>query len=152
MSRVANRVAQRYLEASDVKVIEADFVSGQEPKDDDSEFITDVEVTVNVSGMALARLFGKQRRVMEAFLEKLKPESAVNRLANGGRLAEPILRATKPKVNRLLEYYGLEEFDRQVKITGIDFTENTDYWEAKIDARKQSIRFTIELSVLGEWE
>jgi hypothetical protein len=136
----------------DIQIVDIDFIPGQEPNVDDQDFVTDVEVTFVISNMALARLFSKQRRVLGTFLKKLENRKAISILSSGtSRRSSPVLDAIKPKVSNFVKNYGIDEFDENAKIIDIDFSENTDFWEAHIDPGNQNIRFTIELNVLGEW-
>jgi len=149
----SKRVAARFLTASDIKIIDVDFESDQEPRDDyDPDFITPVEIVVDLSGMALTRLFGKQRRVLGAFLTKLSEKQAISYFAHGGRKVAPVLEAAKPKIKDLITYFAMDEFDRGVRNLKMDFSDNDHYWEAKIDPRKQIIRYRVVVDVLGEWD
>jgi hypothetical protein len=147
------KIVRRYLAGSgEIRVVDADIVSGQGPADDfDSEFIAPVEVTIDVSGMALARLLGVQQRVLVAFLEDLETKKAINYLYNGGTKASVILDATKATVKRVVNNFAYDEFERTAKVIKMDFSDTAEYWDADIEPQKQNIRYTIELDVIAEW-
>jgi len=149
----AARVASRFIEASDIRVVNVDFVGDRQPRwDGDPDFTADVTVTFDVSGMALARLFGKQRRVLEGFLEKLDEKTAIKRIEAGGSRTSQIMRAIEPEVNDLIIDYNLNEFDSDSKVRDFTPSEDTSFWEADIDPRKQRIRYTIEVDAHGLWQ
>jgi hypothetical protein len=138
--------------ATDILVKEVDFVSGQEPQDDfDPTFVTDVEAVVVISGVMLARLMGKQQRVVSAVLEKMNQKEAISLVSRGGNVVNPIIMTLKGKISRLLDDYARDKFNRGARVTGIELADNTEYWEAKINASEQSIQYNIELSVMGKW-
>ena len=145
------RVASQWLhkQASDIQVHSVDMVSGQEPTSPD-EFATSMRVEFTLSGQALARMLGKQMRVLEHTLEKLEPSRAMRLLDKTER---PVMQALRPKVQAWLDDYGRDELDvSQANIDLLEFDwESDSYWSAKVDPRKEAIRFTVELSVSGEW-
>jgi hypothetical protein len=137
---------------TDILVKEVDFVSGQEPQDDfDPTFAVDVEAVVVISGVMLARLMGKQQRVVSTVLEKMNQKEAISLVSRGGSTINPIITTLKGKISRLLDDYARDQFSRGARVTGIELSDNTDYWEAKINASEQSIQYNIELNVMGKW-
>jgi len=146
-------IAQQLQEAADVRVSDVDFVSGQEPADDlDPEFVTDVEATFTISGRTLAQLMGRQQRVLEAALKKMNNKEAIRLISHGSsRAVRPILAALRGKVSRLINSHAAQHFERGAQIKQMEFSEDTSYWTAKVDSRKQNIQYTIELGVLCKW-
>jgi hypothetical protein len=148
----SNRVAQRYLEASDIRIVDVEIVGGQYPQlEPDPTFTSHIAVTFDISGMALTRLVGKQRRVIERFLEKLTEKDALRIISRGGSAIAPIEKAIKRPIENFVWHYTIAELDTESKVTDIYVSEDTTYWEARIEPRKQSIRYTIEFDVLGKW-
>lgn len=140
-------------EAGDIKVESVDFASGQEPGGFDDDFITLMEATFTISGKALARLFGKQQRVMDRYLSKLSEREALWPLKQGGRAADEVLKAVTPVLVKELGWYVLEEFqDREARRVKVDWAELQDLASAKIDPRRQAVTYTMEFDVLGEWD
>ncbi len=146
------RSALRLITAGDIRVTDYEVVPGQEPDGLDDDFASDVAVTFTVGGETLARLLGKQQRVAEKALSKIDRRKAIALIGNlnAGKLIMPSL---YKYVKGALVKVGRDLGKRGVKIApyprGISFTENTSHWDAKI--AKDSIEFTVELGVVGNW-
>jgi hypothetical protein len=151
-------IAQKFEEASahlvvaaDITVNDVDIVSGQEPPDDyDDEFIVTVEAEVVISGTTLCRMLGKQQRVLQAALKALDGDKVIGIFAKS-KVSDDVLKALTPKVKAAVVRMADEEFERGVRITAIDYDENTTYWSSKVDAASGKITLTVEVGVIGKW-
>jgi len=144
-------------EASDVKVDRQsiEFASGQQPDKGwiDKEFATLMGFEFNVNGKTLAQLLGKQRRVLQATLEKIKSDDAIRALQSrtGIAVMKDVLReAGKGIQAELVDVASNIGWDG-AKVKGIDLSDDTSYWEAKINPKKESIHFRVEVDVMGNW-
>jgi|GEM_PF-4646416 len=141
--------------ATDIKVTDFEFASGQEPRHDDydDDFVTLVTVTFVVKGKALARLLGKQQRVLEQYLEKLGEHQAVRAIESGDRGAYEVLKVVEPVIKHEVKQYVWSEFDdRETNEMSVDLAGDQDFASAKIDPRRQQITFEMEFDVLGAWD
>jgi len=118
------------------------------PDDLDPDFAMTAEVTFSVSGPLLAKLLGRQQRMVERVLKELKPDKAIRQL-HDGPASDTILKALKRYVDRSVYDMGQEEYDRDAYMERYDWG-NTEYWEARIGPN--SITYRVELDVLGEWD
>lgn len=126
-----------------------DYGYMEPPMDDlDPDFATTVEVTFSISGQLLAKLLGRQQRMVERVLKDLKPDKAIRQL-HDGPASDTILKNLKRYVDRAVYDMGREEFDHDCYMERYDWG-NTEYWEARIGP--SSITFRVELDVLGEWD
>jgi len=142
------RAALHVIAAADIKVDSAEVRPDQTPEDDyDDEFGTSVDVSFTVSGPTLAKLLGKQQRVMQKTLKSLDPKAALRLL--GGRNAAPLLTALRKSVAWALHNMAQDEFDRGAKLRQFDFEEDTSYWSAQVGDDR--ITFDVGLDATGRW-
>jgi len=139
--------------AADFKVLDdVDFVTGQEPQAWDDDFITDVRISFVLEGKALARLFKWQQRVLGRRLQKVTGPSAVRELQYNTRYADSLLTSLRKPAFNLVREYAQDELDQWPIHMRIEWGDNPRYWEATVDKRRESITFTVELTVEGEWD
>lgn len=137
----------------EAKISVVGFVSDQDPNDDDDDWAADMEVKVTLKGKEVAQLLGKQERVLQRAMEKLTEKQALALLTNGrNKVSKDVMRSIRSGVSREVAHYGQSEFGRRSKIDTVDWTENSEHWSAKIDAKKQTIEFEVEVGVSGEWK
>lgn len=151
-SEMARRIVARVLTAADIKVHNVEFASGQEPDEAiemGEDFASLVRAEFTVSGRTLARLLGKQQRVLEKALDKATTKLIVNKLQDN----RDMLRVLTPAVKRMVTQYITRDLGENApsKLT-VEFAEESDLpYTAKIDARKQSVRVELEFEVGGDY-
>ena len=141
--------------AGDIVVRNVEVSGDQFPDDDnDPDAIADVTVAFTLKGKALTQLLGKQQRVLEKALKSLSEKQALALLSRGGKTVDPLLKAFQRPVNKLINDEARDAFGRGARIDwrkGFEFTDDTSYWSAKIDPKKQEILFEVEVGVLWKW-
>jgi len=142
--------------AGDITIDEVDFVSGQYPEDDnDPDAAADVEVTFTIKGRSLAQLLGKQARVLPQTLEKLDSRKALKLLGQGSRnpAIKELFAALQRPVARLVDQEARSQFGRGAKLDprSLEFTQDESYWSAKVDPKKQAIRYQVEMESYWSW-
>ncbi len=147
-SEMARRIVARVLTAADIKVHNVEFASGQEP-DDAIEmgegFASLVRAEFTISGKTLARLLGKQQRVLEKALDKAKIKQILNAVEN----SKDVLRAVTPAVKRMVQDY-VTDMGGDAGRLKVDFADESDLpYKAKTDARNQAVRVEMEFDVLS---
>lgn len=146
---MARRVVARVLTAADIKVDDVDFASGQEPDDAiemGEDFATLVRAEFTISGRTLARLLGKQERVLEKALTTLKPKAVLTAIEN----SKDVLRALTPAVKRMVQQYITSEGGDAPSRLTVDFASESDLpYKAKADARKKTVTVEMEFDVLS---
>jgi len=134
--------------AADIKFTEIEFISGQEPKDDlDDEIGTSLRARFTVSGKLLAKMLGKQMRVLEESLDKVTESQMLYAL---DKIEREVLKMLRPHAVRFVGAFMRDEFDRGLKTPKIEFSSDTLYWDADIKPKKQEVEFVILLSFLSD--
>ena len=141
----------------DIKVNEIEFSSGQDPDlGYDDDFATTVTVEFSVSGDTLASLCGKQKRVLERYLKKLKPKQAITHLLDHrSKGYKKVLNTLQKEVGKWVKQWSLYDaddiisYDVSIQSRDIEYANNTNFFEAKISPQWGMIEFTAELEVFG---
>jgi hypothetical protein len=137
--------------ASDIVVKDVDWASDQFPDDDyEAEAVGQATVTFVIQGPMLARLLGKQERVLSEALGKLNDRQAIGLLRSGPVPAQ-ILKVLTPAVQKLVAQTAADRFGRNVRGTKVDYSDQTTYWSADVDQATQSITYEVDLDVLWTW-
>lgn len=125
-----------------------EIVSGQEPES--TEFLaTSMRVKFTLSGRTLARMLGKQQRVVGKTLERLSDKAAMRLL---DKVEREVVKGVKPLVKDFLVDYAGYALSAEVEIDELELDWNSDsHWSAKIDPKKESIAYTVEMNVTGEF-
>jgi hypothetical protein len=148
-SEMARRVVARILTAADITVHDVDFASGQEPDDSveaGEDFATLVRVEFTISGRTLARLLGKQERVLEKALTDISDRKVLNAIQNNN----DVLRAITPAVKRMVTQYITHDLGADAPRLSVDFADESDLpYEVKADPRKLAVRVEMEFDVLS---
>lgn len=137
--------------AADIKVHDVEFASGQDEPIEDGlitgeGFATLVRAEFTISGRTLARLLGKQMRVLETALGKIKPRQILNAVEDSREVLKVVGRAAKNMVQR----YIVSDLQMDSPRLGVNVSEESDLpYTAKIDARNQSVRVELEFDVGG---
>jgi hypothetical protein len=132
-------------------VKDVDWASGQFPSDDyDPSAVGQVTVKFVVQGPTLARLLGKQERVLPEALSGTNSRKALGYL-RGGPVAAQILKAVTPSVQKLVAQTAGDRFERGVRGVQVDYSAETTYWEAHVDQPGQQIVYEIDLDVAWSW-
>lgn len=138
----------RRFAASDIKVLDVEFASGQEPDDaieQEEDFATLVRVTFTVGGPTLARLLKKQDRVLEQALKTLKPQEVIRAAQN----SRDILKELTPPIKKMVQDYISSEGAR-AKSVSVDFASESDLaYAAKANPAKKEVRIELEFDVEG---
>lgn len=135
-----------------VHVTNVEWVSDQFPGDDnDPDAAAQVYLEFSLSGEQVAKLLGKQMRVLDEALKKLQSKEALAALSHSSQTEREILQAAKAPIMKLLTQDARENFERGVKNVKMDIADRSDVWEAKVNAAKKQIDFTIEVDVLWYW-
>jgi len=104
----------------DVKVLDVDFASGQEPTDG-QDYITLVRVEFSVAGRALVRALGCQLRVLDRVLEKTPTRVVLNRVLQD----DIVLTALDQPIKRFVRQYLLDETGEAARAR-VDLAEESD--------------------------
>ena len=137
--------------ATDIVVKDLDWASDQFPSDDyDPTAVGQVTAKFVVQGQTLARLLGKQERVMPEALAKINDRSAIGYLRSGP-VADQILKTLTPVVQKLVVQTADDRFGRGARGTRVDYSDQTTYWSAHVDQAQQSITYEVDLDVLWTW-
>lgn len=141
----------RRTAASDLTVHDVEFASGQEESIKEGlqtgdGFATLVRAEFTVSGKMLARLLGKQMRVLEQALTKTKPQQVIRALQDNRDVFKVVGKAAKNMVQRYITGDLQEDAPRMT----VDFADDSDLpATAKIDAKRLSVRVELEFDVIG---
>lgn len=132
----------------DISILNLDFASGQEPEIPE-DYATLVTAEFELSGRTLARLLGKQMRVLNKALEKVRSNQKMlmNRL-----LDTDLDKEFRKPVHRLLYDYFVYELDddpptRPTVMWDVDTTEM--YGEVHVYPREGKVKFLVDLAVLS---
>lgn len=139
--------------AGDINVRNVEYVSDQFPDDDnDPEGVADVRVQFDIKGPSLAKLMGKQQRVMEKALAQMDQRQALKLLDS--RMANMIFKQFVRPIQKLLSQTAQEEFGRDARLDprSIVPTEDESYFSAKIDPKKGMISYEIEVESFWKWK
>lgn len=137
--------------ATDIKVHDVEFASGQdehleESLDSGEGVITLVRAEFTVSGRTLARLLGKQMRVLETALGKMKSRQILNAVDGNREVLKVVGRVAKNMVQR----YIVSDLGKDSPRLTVDFASESDLpYKAVVDARNQSVRVELEFDVGG---
>jgi hypothetical protein len=135
----------------DITIKGVDWASDQFPDDDyDPTAVGQVTVTFRVQGQTLARLLGKQERVLSEAIGKLNGRSAIG-LLRSGPVPDQILKVLTPAVQKLVAQTAGDRFERSVRGTKVDYSDQTTYWSADVDQATQSITYEVDFDVLWTW-
>tara|TARA_R110002126_G_scaffold18196_4_gene69890 strand:+ start:5530 stop:6240 length:711 start_codon:yes stop_codon:yes gene_type:complete len=140
---------------------DTEFVSGQEPDVDgayrNDDFGTIMETRFQLTADDLAKMLGKQRRVLSRALDNLTETQAFYALVNS-KQGKKVLSSFRAAAKRLLE----EDIDAATDDPGIFRAEGVqvdwyddgsyEFWAADIDADRKQIKFITEMEVIGTWE
>ena len=129
--------------SDDIEVLDVEFQ--QEPEDDD--FAVSLYVTFLVSGQTLARLVGKQRRVLQRYLETAKKKHNENALLHAAVNSDVVLQAVKKAVQRFVREHFVYDLEMDAPRFDVTISEgSSDYpWLAKIDPANETVIFDIEV-------
>ena len=146
---MARRVVARVLTAADIKVNDVEFASGQEPDDaieTGEDFASLVRAEFTIGGRTLARLLGKQERVLEKALTTVKPKAVFAAIEK----SKDVLRAVTPAVKRMVQQYVTSEGGDAPGRLSVDFASESDLpYKMKADARKKTVTVEMEFDVLS---
>jgi len=129
----------------DVTVNDIEFASGQEPQDSE-DFVSLVRANYTIKGPTLARMLGKQQRVLDRFLTSIgkkngpSKRSVINQLTKepefGDKLAPQ--NQVRTKVGKFVGGYIVEEFDEDAPRMAVHIEPESD------------LPYTIEVVVLDK--
>ena len=138
------------MKNSDIEVIDIEFTSGQEP-DQSEDFVTLVRVTYKIKGTKLARLLGKQMRVLDKYLRDLsKDPNAKNKILSAATQNREVLAVVGKAVGKFVYDYVVEEFNEPSGMVIVDFAEESDYpYRVKIDPTEQSVIIESEFDAMS---
>lgn len=125
-----------------------EFASGQEPEQGD-DFVTLVRVDFEVKNGTLAKVVGKQRRVLQRYLESASPREVLRALLRD----RDILLKIRPAVRKFVENYIKFELEEALpgKKIRVDEAEESDLpFTVRIDVKGLSVRVEAEFDALGE--
>jgi len=145
------RLAKELI-SSDIDVTTVDFESGQEPQD--WEWATSFYVEFTLAGAMLAKLLGKQRRVLPQALKRTTPKELLHLLGRNTKIQDAVVKATRPSIKRLLLDHMMDEFPdaEEFTIEGMEFGSNDDYWLANVSRDGEAVHFGVVVDVIGEFE
>jgi len=137
-----------------IRVIDVEYAADQEPEPDaDESFATLMRTRFHISsgGWPLARLFGKQRRVLPKFLAKVTKRQALDALLDPrGREATSVsqaaLQALKPRILGLIRNSLEADTLRNVEM---DWALESDL-PYRADITPAGITYEVEVEVIGE--
>lgn len=133
---------------ADLTIEELDFVPDREPDPDemlDPDATTEFLVTLTLSGRTLARLLGKQLRVLRRALEKLDSQKALRLLLN--EAPPPELRRAARRL--LSEYFAYDLVMDPPTLEVLEWSEVQDLVSVRVSPVAESIKFEdLELSAL----
>lgn len=131
----------------------ADFEAGQEPQNTaDDDYATSFDVEFTLRGRALARMLGKQMRVLDRAVDKLDSASAIRALKRSGRTLDEVAKAASKEIRGAMEDHAYEIGAQGVTVSVIEPHVDSNYWEATVDKRKGEIKYLVQISVLGDWD
>ena len=130
---------------NDVTVLDIDFASGQEPTDGE-DYVSLVRVEFTVGGAALARLLGRQHRVLDRALKQATERQLINAALNSAEL----LKTLTPAISKFVREYLAYELDEpRVAKAVMDFAqEDTGLpFVARVGSRTETVAFELEFDV-----
>jgi hypothetical protein len=103
----------------DINIIDIDFASGQEPLAGE-DYVSLVRVEFTVGGDALARLLGRQHRVLDRALKQATERQLINAAMN----SDELLKTLTPTVSKFVRQYLAYELDEpHVAKAVVDFAQ-----------------------------
>ncbi len=128
----------------DVNIIDIDFASGQEPLDGE-DYVSLVRVEFTVGGAALARLLGRQHRVLDRALKQATERQLINAALN----SDELLKALTPTVSKFVHNHLMYELDEPyVAKALVDFANESDLpYVARVNAQNETVTFELEFDV-----
>lgn len=151
IARELTRLAKGLI-ASDLDVTTVDFESGQEPQN--WEWATSFYVEFTLSGAMLAKLLGKQRRVLPQALKKTTLKELLHLLDRNTKIQDAVVKAARPSIKRLLLDHMMDEFPdaEEFTINGIELSSSDNYWLANVSRDGEAVHFGVVVDVIGEFE
>ena len=149
LSEIARKVASRHLEAGKARV--DDFLPGQEMQDDfDPDFGTFVDTEFLITADEAAKALGFQRRVYEDRVRKMSTHKLIAAFGRGKgyKLLQTIWKQEGQRdAAKFIGTWTLEEFGRDIRITGVDIDKITTV-EIQPDG---GLKIWAEVGILGRW-
>lgn len=120
-----------------------EFASGQEPEDSE-DFVTLVRVSFQVQGQGLAKVLGKQLRVLEKTLESVNPKKLLHAIES----SQEVLRAIAPQMRAFVAEHFLSLDMDPPQHTQVDWASSSDYPNSvKIEHGKGVAHFEMEFDM-----
>lgn len=129
----------------DINIIDIDFAFGQEPTDGE-DYVSLVRVEFIVGGAALARLLGRQQRVLDRALKQVTERQLINAALN----SDELLKTLTPTVSKFVRQYLAYELEEpHIAKAVVDFAqEDTGLpFVARVDTRNETVTFELEFDV-----
>jgi len=132
---------RRSYSTADISVTEADFAVDQEPEPSEDDVLSDLysmcTVSFSISGQTLARLLGKQRRVLSRALEKLSDKQAQRALLDIS-VPDEVRKSISGLLRDLYVYdYGIGT----PRLKDLQWSDGQDIAQVKISPREERIDF-----------